>query len=125
MNPLKPLRPLQRHLPATSAPLFVAAALLMALPATAQTSSPPAGAQLASDKGCYNCHGTPPKKNTPTFTSLAKDYAQYQSQPDKAEALADKLRAGPFFGHIDAHERLSAEDALALVRWIISGSPPP
>ena len=103
-------------------------ALLTLLAAAAPVSSPAAttsGAQLASDKGCYNCHGNPPKKKTPSFTALAKDYAQYQGLPDKEAALADKLRAGSFFGHVDAHERLSAEDALALVRWIISGSPPP
>lgn len=89
-------------------------------PAAAQT-----GAQLASDKGCYNCHGDPPKKKTPSFATLAKDYAQYQGQPDKEAALAEQLRTGSFFGHVDAHERLSAEDARALVRWIVSGSPPP
>lgn len=90
------------------------------LPAASQT-----GARLAADKGCYNCHGDPPKKKTPNFATLAKHYAQYQGQPDKEAALAEQLRTGSFFGHIDAHERLSAEDARALVRWIVSGSPPP
>ena len=105
----------------------VATALLLTVwvalcpPAVAQAS----GAQLAADKGCYNCHGEPPRKKTPTFAALAKDYAQYRGQPDKESALAEKLRAGSFLSHIDAHERLSAEDARALVHWIISGSPRP
>lgn len=106
----------------------VALALLALLAAAAPISSPAAtssGAQLASDQGCYNCHGDPPKKKAPTFAALAKDYAQYQGHPEQEAALAEKLRTGSFFGHIDAHERLSADTALALVRWIIRGSPPP
>jgi cytochrome c len=87
------------------------------LPATAQT-----GAQLASDKGCYNCHGNPPRKSTPRFTDLAQRYAPYKLQPDQERALAEKLRKGSFLGHVDAHERLSAEDAAALVHWIIDGA---
>lgn len=106
--------------------VLVAAALACALlPAHAQGGSATSGAQLASDKGCYNCHGDPPKKKAPTFAALAKDYAQYQGHPEQEAALAEKLRTGSFFGHIDAHERLSADTALALVRWIIRGSPPP
>lgn len=101
------------------------AGLAAALACALVSAHAQSGAQLAADKGCYNCHGDPPKKKTPSFTALAKDYAQYQGQPDKETALAEKLRAGSFFGQVDAHERLSAEDALALVRWIISGSPPP
>ena len=106
------------------------ACTLLTAPATSNAqdtaqSSLPSGAQLAADKGCYNCHGDPPKKKAPTFAALAKDYARYRNQPEQEAALAEKLRTGSFFGHIDAHERLSADTALALVRWIIRGSPPP
>lgn len=104
---------------------LVAATLACALlPASAQ-SNVQSGAQLASDQGCYNCHGDPPKKKAPTFAALSKDYAQYRGHPEQEAALAEKLRTGSIFGHIDVHERLSADTALALVRWIISGSPPP
>lgn len=103
----------------------LAAALACALVSAHAQSGAPGGAQLAADKGCYNCHGDPPKKKAPTFAALSKDYAQYRGQPEQETALAEKLRTGSFFGHIDAHERLSADTAQALVRWIISGSPPP
>lgn len=101
-------------------PLVLALAALAAAPLPALASQ-----ALAADKGCYNCHGDPPKKKAPTFAALAKDYARYRNQPEQEAALAEKLRTGSFFGHIDAHERLSADTALALVRWIIRGSPPP
>ncbi len=106
----------------------MALALLALLAAAVPVSCPAAttsGAQLASDQGCYNCHGDPPKKKAPTFAALSKDYAQYRGHPEQEAALAEKLRTGSFFGHIDAHERLSADTALALVRWIVSGSPLP
>lgn len=80
--------------------------------------------QLASDKGCYNCHGTPPKKKTPTFAQLAADYAKYRGDATAVRRLAEKLRSGSIFGHVDAHERLSESDAERLVRWITDGAPP-
>ncbi len=79
-------------------------------------------AQLALDKGCFACHGDPPRKNAPTFAQLARDFARYQGQPEQEVRLADKLREGHVFGGIQAHENLSAESARALVRWIIEGA---
>jgi cytochrome c len=81
-----------------------------------------AGAQLALDKGCFSCHGAPPRKNAPSFEALARDYARYQGEPAMETRLADELREGHVFGGIPAHERLSAENARALVRWIIEGA---
>lgn len=85
-------------------------------------SNAQANAQLALDKGCYSCHGNPPKKNAPTFEQLAANYAKYQGQSDAAVRLASKLHEGYVFGGINAHERLTQESALALVRWIIEGA---
>lgn len=87
------------------------------LPAAAFASS-----QLALDKGCYKCHGNPPKKNAPDFAELASRYAKQRSIAGPEEALVEKLRKGSIFGHIDAHERLSQEDAQRLIRWIIEGA---
>ncbi len=87
------------------------------LPAPAQASS-----QLALDKGCYTCHGNPPRKNAPTFAELASRYAKYRGNTSAENALVEKLRQGSFLGHIDAHERLSQDDARRLVRWIIDGA---
>jgi cytochrome c len=81
-----------------------------------------ANAQLALDKGCFACHGEPPRKNAPTFDQLAKDFARYRGQTEQELKLADKLREGHIFGGIQAHENLSADNARALVRWIIEGA---
>jgi cytochrome c len=72
--------------------------------------------------GCYNCHGNPPKKKAPTFAQLATDYAKARDDDRALQKLADKLRDGSILSHIDAHERLSPEAALQLVRWISEGA---
>lgn len=77
---------------------------------------------LALDKGCYSCHGNPPRKSAPTFEQLASNYAQYQGQTETAATLADKLHKEHVFGGIRAHEQLSPENALLLIRWIIDGA---
>lgn len=77
---------------------------------------------LALDKGCYSCHGNPPRKNAPTFERLAADYAKYQGQTEATIALAEKLHKEHVFGGIKAHEQLTPENALQLVRWIIDGA---
>lgn len=89
--------------------------LLFALPAQASS-------QLALDKGCYNCHGEPPRRNAPGMAQLAADYARYRGQADAPRRLADKLREGGLFAHIAAHERLSQDECEALMRWIIEGA---
>jgi cytochrome c551/c552 len=81
-----------------------------------------ASAQLALDKGCMTCHGNPPKKNTPSFQALAAQLAPYKNQPGADQKLADKLREHHVFGSIRAHENLTPESSLALVRWIIQGA---
>jgi cytochrome c len=79
-------------------------------------SNAQANAQLALDKGCYSCHGNPPKKNAPSFEQLAANYAKYQGQSDAAAKLASQLHKDYVFGGINAHERLAQESALTLVR---------
>jgi len=99
-------------------PLLLAASLLPAARAAAS------GARLATDKGCVNCHSNlTPKKKAPTFKQLAADHAPLRDRPDALRERAEKLRSGSIFGHIDAHERLSAEDAQQLVRWLADGAP--
>lgn len=81
-----------------------------------------ASQQLAADLGCYNCHGTPPKGKAPTFPQLAERYARSRADAKAQDQLADKLRDGSIFSHIDAHERLSPEVAGQLIRWISEGA---
>ena len=101
--------------------LLSACAVFMAIGFTAgalaQTNS-----ALALDKGCYSCHGSPPRKSAPTFEQLASNYAKYQGQTEAAITLADKLHEEHVFGGVRAHEQLSPESALLLVRWIIDGA---
>lgn len=96
--------------------LLATSMLLPARPATAS-------AQLASDKGCVNCHSNlTPKKKAPTFNQLAAKYAPLRDHPAALSERAEKLRSGSIFGHVDAHERLSADEAAQLVRWLADGA---
>jgi cytochrome c len=110
----------------TRAPLSLCGLVLLLLVAGLLPAARAAqtGAQLATDKGCVNCHSNlAPKKKAPTFKQLAADYAPLRERPDVLRERAEKLRSGSIFGHIDAHERLSAEDAQQLVRWLADGAP--
>lgn len=82
----------------------------------------PAQAQLALEKGCYSCHGSPPRHNAPAFAEIAADYARFRHDPDAPRKLAEKLRSGGLFGHIAAHERVDQAECEALMRWIIEGA---
>ena len=107
---------MHRPLPAIVLALAVAAAW----PAHAQD----AGAQLAADKGCYNCHGEPARRNVPSFAALAADYARYRGMDARTESqLVERLHHGSLFSHIAAHERLGDDEARTLIRWIVSGAP--
>lgn len=99
-----------RHLIATFFLLWLAASPVQA------------SSQLALDKGCYSCHGDPPRRDAPGMAQLAADYARYRGQADAPRRLADKLREGGLFAHIAAHERISQEECEALMRWIIEGA---
>jgi cytochrome c len=111
-----------RALTAMAAMAAIAAVTALAV-VTGTARATTADAQFACDKGCYNCHGDPPKRNAPTFSQLAADYARHRDDAVAQARLADGLRAGSLFGGIDAHERLGAADALRLVRWITEGAP--
>jgi cytochrome c len=103
------------------AAMSVASKLLLPL---LLASAPPvhASAQLALDKGCYSCHGEPPRRSAPSIAQLAADYARYRGQAEAPRKLADKLREGGLFAHIVAHERLSPAECETLMRWLIDGA---
>lgn len=61
------------------------------------------------------------EENAPTFEQVSADFAKYRGQTDAAARLAGKLREGHIFGGINAHEQLTEESALTLVRWLIDG----
>jgi len=107
-----PLRPVRERPGA----LLLAVALLLPM------SPARASAQLALDRGCYSCHGEPPRRGAPTLAQLAADYARYRRQPDAPRRLAEKLREGGLFSHIAAHERMGLDECETLMRWLIEGA---
>lgn len=90
--------------------------IAIAWPLAAQASS-----QLASDKGCYNCHGAYVRGEAPGFERLASKLSKYKDDPGAEEKFVNKYLTGEMFQHIDAHERLSPESAKALLHWLIEG----
>jgi methyl-accepting chemotaxis protein len=42
---------------------------------------------------------------------------------EQSAAAAEKLRTGAIADHVNAHERLSAEDSARLVQWLADGAP--
>lgn len=84
--------------------------------AAAQTAS-----QMAADRGCYNCHGEPPRRNVRSFAQIAASYAGLRGKTDAEKDALQRMRHGSLFSHVAAHERLSDEDAAALVHWLFQG----
>lgn len=80
-----------------------------------------ASMNLALDRGCLSCHGTPPRGNAPTIAQLAAGYTKYRGQDDQIQRLSNHLREHHLFGGVAAHQRLSAEDAECFVRWLVDG----
>jgi cytochrome c len=89
-------------------------AVLMCMPAQASMN-------LALDKGCLSCHGNPPRGRAPTMAQLAQEYARFRGQESEVQRLSSRLREHHLFGGVQAHERLSAEEADRFVRWLVEG----
>ena len=81
-----------------------------------------ASSQLANDMGCYNCHGAYPRGGAPSFEQLAARFAARRGDAAAQQRLADKFRTGELLEHVDAHERISPETALLLIRWLAEGA---
>ena len=97
---------------------WIALCLSSALP----TGSAWGSAQLFMDQGCLNCHGNPPRGKAPTLERLVAQYAPLRDQPDVLRRKADKLCEHALIGGIAAHERLTPEQSLTLLRWIADGA---
>jgi cytochrome c len=79
--------------------------------------------QLAADRGCYNCHAEPSRRGVRAFAEIRSIYAQQRANPNAQMRAVERLRRGSLFSHIAAHERLSEEEAVAVVRWLFAGTP--
>lgn len=95
--------------------------LLLAVAAGVLPGAAGASMNLALDKGCLNCHGTPPRGKAPTIADLAARYAPAQGNEAEMSKLSEHLREHHLFGGVPAHERLSAEEADRFVRWLVGG----
>jgi cytochrome c len=92
------------------------AVLLLGAPLAGQAS-----AFLASEMGCYNCHGQPPRGDAPTMERLATRLAGRQGDAKALQHAVDELLRGEPLQRIPAHERLSPETAQMLIRWLAEG----
>lgn len=97
------------------------ASLWLALMAGALPTVSHANMNLALEKGCLNCHGTPPRGKAPTMAELAKRYASAQGNEAETAKLSAHLREHHLFGGVPAHERLSDDEAERFVRWLVDG----
>ena len=95
---------------------FWLALAVSVLPGTAAASM-----NLALDKGCLSCHGTPPRGKAPTIAELATRFGSAQGNEAEMSKLSDRLREHHLFGGVPAHERLSGEEAERFVRWLVDG----
>jgi cytochrome c551/c552 len=95
--------------------------LLVALMASAMPLAASASMNLALDKGCLGCHGTPPRGKAPTMAELATRYATARGNEAEIAKLSAHLREHHLFGGVPAHERLSGEEAERFVRWLVDG----
>ncbi|MFN3612378.1 hypothetical protein [Tepidimonas sp.] len=94
--------------------------LAAALLATAAAAEARADAAMALDKGCLSCHGDPPRAKAPTMAALAQRYAPLNA--DELAQKAERLCEHRLLGGIAAHEKLTPEESLRLVRWIAAGA---
>ena len=74
---------------------------------------------LALDKDCLACHGTPPRGDAPTIERLAKRSGDLRGNDEKIREAAQKLRSRR---DAVAHSQLSQADAERLVRWLADGA---
>lgn len=95
--------------------------LALALAASALPLAAQASMNLALDKGCLNCHGTPPRGKAPTIADLAARMASAKGNDAETARLSERLREHHLFGGVPAHERLSTEEAERFVRWLVDG----
>lgn len=79
--------------------------------------------QLAADMGCYNCHGQAKLQHAPSMARLAEHAAKHRGDTAALQRRADQLRASSLLHPIAAHEKLSPEMALTLMRWLSEDGP--
>lgn len=101
--------------------LFAAPWTVAAAPAA------PDAATLASDRGCFACHGPVRKQVGPGFAQVAE---RYRGDAGAAARLAAKIRSGSVgsWGRVimPRQGQVSEAEASALAAWVLAqpGTPP-
>jgi len=80
-----------------------------------------ASMQMAVQYGCINCHGAHLRGEAPSFERLAEKMAEYKGDEAALAQKVIKYRMGAPLEHIGPHERISAEAATQLLRWLAEG----
>ena len=84
------------------------------------SASADAGAALAADHGCLNCHGV---RTHPSEAPLLKDLsARLARKGDAPEALNHALEEMREKGTVHTHAFVTDESALAILRWMAQGA---
>ena len=100
--------------------LVLAAVVSVVGVAQAQTRTSAQASQMLQRYKCYFCHADNDAKTGPAFVDIA---ATYKGKPQASALLAAAVRkgghgSGPW--HMPPHPEVSAADAKAMVRYILS-----
>ena len=76
------------------------------------------GSRMATEYGCINCHGSQ-SRSAPSFERLAE---QMGREGDRPEALQHMLREMREHASINAHQMVSDEQALVVLKWLAHGA---
>lgn len=78
------------------------------------------GWKIAGEKGCYNCHGDPPRKAVPSFKELISRYSRLGGKAD-AEFLRHEVSE---IRELDvlAHRELGDEEGQAVIQWLVESA---
>ncbi len=81
------------------------------------------GASLAADHGCLNCHGV---RTHPHEAPLLEDLAaRIGRRSDENDAVSHALHEMREKRGVHAHELISDDSALAILRWMAQGAKQP
>lgn len=110
----------------TAAPMAWALAAALGMAAAAWASPDAAitaqAAQLALDRGCYGCHGATPRGSAPTMKALSEQLARKPgADPTAQQSYAQRLVRCEGMSRVGAHQQLSVDEAVLLVRWLAAG----
>lgn len=80
------------------------------------------GAQLASDMGCLNCHGSAPRGDAPSFERLGQRLEGRRGDSGVADHLTREIAETGGRNGIVGHRQLSPAATRELVQWLAEGA---